>query len=538
MQKRKRILTTLAIMTFALSSTASAAQNPFSDVPENHWAYDAVAQLAKDGIIEGYGDATFQGGRSITRYEMAQMVAKAMAKKEVPAADKAELDKLAAEFGDELASLGVRVANLEKHSDNVKWSGGFAQKYMRDMHKGPTGDKADPYWEKEFWLNADAEVPGSGFTAHLAIDNKWGASKWNDEEAYDEEWIGGSTRSSGFRLDKIYVEGPLGKTGQTLKFGDFQPWVQNGFVNDANLKGVEFEHWGSKFATHVFGGRLDAKVWDMAMDAEVKDIDGFSEGWLADQASGVQSALKSALGISDGDAKKIWVKSAGQAQTYNNWTDKTRYVPTSKRSTVEAYRASGDYDYSSIDFDKNLGETEENVDNLGGDRRNISGNKQRMDYYGAVVDYTYSKKLDGSLGWYHFRSAAYDHDWLDIGAALVNYRIDHNWMLNGIYAHGNQHGHDNAWNLELRYRGNPGIPSDRPGLFGCYLAYRYLGPDALVKTNLSDGIGQGQKGWEVGMFYNLTANCQFSLKYGRGKSITNPVHSDRAKVYSCIAWSF
>ena len=118
MQKRKRILTTLAIMTCALSSTASAAQNPFSDVPENHWAYDAVAQLAKDGIIEGYGDATFQGGRSITRYEMAQMVAKAMAKKEVPAAD-----------------------------------------------------KADPYWEKEFWLNADAEVPGSGFTAHLAIDN-------------------------------------------------------------------------------------------------------------------------------------------------------------------------------------------------------------------------------------------------------------------------------------------------------------------------------------------------------------------------------
>ena len=120
----------------------------------------------------------------------------------------------------------------------------------------------------------------------------------------------------------------------------------------------------------------------------------------------------------------------------------------------------------------------------------------------------------------------------------MNYRIDHNWMLNGIYAHGNQHGHDNAWNLELRYRGNPGIPSDRPGLFGCYLAYRYLGPDALVKTNLSDGIGQGQKGWEVGMFYNLMANCQFSLKYGRGKSITNPVHSDRAKVYSCIAWSF
>ena len=66
------------------ASTTFAAANPFSDVPADHWAYDAVAQLAAEGVVEGYGDGTFVGGQEITRYEMAQMVAKAMAKGATP----------------------------------------------------------------------------------------------------------------------------------------------------------------------------------------------------------------------------------------------------------------------------------------------------------------------------------------------------------------------------------------------------------------------------------------------------------------------
>ena len=96
------------------ASTTFAAANPFSDVPRDSWAYDAVTKLAKEGVINGYGDGTFRGDTNITRYEMAQMVAKAMAKDGVSAADKATIDKLAAEFADELNNLGVRVDNLEK----------------------------------------------------------------------------------------------------------------------------------------------------------------------------------------------------------------------------------------------------------------------------------------------------------------------------------------------------------------------------------------------------------------------------------------
>ena len=126
--------TLVLAMAMALGVTASAyAANPFSDVPAGHWAYDSISKLAAAGVIEGYGDDTFRGDRLMTRYEMAQIVARAMAKG-------ANVDKLAAEFADELEKLNVRVAALEKKSDNVKITGEIRYHYK---HTKPNnnGDK-------------------------------------------------------------------------------------------------------------------------------------------------------------------------------------------------------------------------------------------------------------------------------------------------------------------------------------------------------------------------------------------------------------
>ena len=62
-----------------LGVTTAFAANPFSDVTPDSWAYQAVSQLAAAGIVNGYPDGTFKGQNDITRYEMAQMIAKAMA---------------------------------------------------------------------------------------------------------------------------------------------------------------------------------------------------------------------------------------------------------------------------------------------------------------------------------------------------------------------------------------------------------------------------------------------------------------------------
>src|SRR5574344_2634835 len=112
MQKSLVLAMALAM---GLSATALAA-NPFSDVPAGHWAYGSIAKLAAAGIVDGYGDGTYRGDRLMTRYEMAQIGARGMAKG-------ANVDRLASEFADELDSLGVRVAKLEKKSDNVRITG-------------------------------------------------------------------------------------------------------------------------------------------------------------------------------------------------------------------------------------------------------------------------------------------------------------------------------------------------------------------------------------------------------------------------------
>ncbi|MBO6210967.1 MAG: S-layer homology domain-containing protein [Schwartzia sp.] len=127
----KKFFVSVAAASLIAGSAASAfaAANPFEDVPADHWAYDAVAQLAADGVIEGYGDGTYRGDQEITRYEMAQMAARAMAKNP-SGTDKALVDKLAAEFADELGSLGVRVAALEKKVDNMKLRGIVRYRYI------------------------------------------------------------------------------------------------------------------------------------------------------------------------------------------------------------------------------------------------------------------------------------------------------------------------------------------------------------------------------------------------------------------------
>lgn len=121
MRLNKKALAILTGLTLSagLGSTAFAASaDSFTDVPKDHWAYQALDYLAKEGVIDGMGDSTFQGGRTMTRYEMASVVAKAMQKKDISFGDKAVLDKLSAEYAGELDTLNKKVdANTKAIKD-------------------------------------------------------------------------------------------------------------------------------------------------------------------------------------------------------------------------------------------------------------------------------------------------------------------------------------------------------------------------------------------------------------------------------------
>ncbi len=122
MKLSKKALALLVGLTVSVSGTAFAAEgaDSFSDVPQGHWAYDALDYLAKDGVIDGMGDGTFQGDRTMTRYEMASIVAKAMQKGGLGIGDQAVLDKLAAEYGDEIATLKKQTAQNTKDIKDLK----------------------------------------------------------------------------------------------------------------------------------------------------------------------------------------------------------------------------------------------------------------------------------------------------------------------------------------------------------------------------------------------------------------------------------
>ena len=211
-------------MAMALGVTASAyAANPFSDVPAGHWAYDSINKLAAAGVIEGYGDSTFGGDKLMTRYEMAQIVAKAMAKG-------ANVDKLAAEFADELDNLGVRVANLEKKADNVKVTGEVRYLY--------NNDKKDTYEQtlrSRLWVNGQ-------------INDDWSYTGMieNTQDLKD------NAGNEDTEFKRAYVEGKIG--GLAVTAGRYNAFFANGNIYDDLVDGVEASY-GDKVKVTGFAGK-------------------------------------------------------------------------------------------------------------------------------------------------------------------------------------------------------------------------------------------------------------------------------------------
>ena len=283
--KKTMVAALAAALTIGAASTTFAAANPFSDVPSDHWAYDAVTQLAADGVIEGYGDGTYRGDRNITRYEMAQMVAKAMAKGgNVPVSDKALIDRLAAEFADELNNLGVRVTKLERNADMVKWNGKLEYTYTSERLEKKDRENAD---NLVFRLEPSAEV-NNHWHVNARLDastsmkaDKSGPDETNDGVTLVRAWAQGDYDNFTVKLGKMELASVEGSyqapgsivldkefSGGEVSFGkDLKAKLQAGQTNleytfnsnarkdldskdAANYQGLELQYDKDKF---VFG---------------------------------------------------------------------------------------------------------------------------------------------------------------------------------------------------------------------------------------------------------------------------------------------
>ena len=237
MSKKTLISAITAALVVGAASTTFAAANPFSDVPADSWAYDAVTTLANDGVIDGFPDGTFQGQKTMTRYEMAQITARAMAKTDLQKADKALVDKLAAEFAEELDNLGVRVSDLEKKSDNVKFGGELRYRYYDIKHDSNTPDEKQNH--VLFRLEPKAFIGNSGWTANARLDYEMDLSD--------------DSNNDGVVVDRAYVEGPL--FGATVTAGRTPVFTAQGLLFDDRISGATVAFGSDVFKTSLAVGR-------------------------------------------------------------------------------------------------------------------------------------------------------------------------------------------------------------------------------------------------------------------------------------------
>ena len=238
----KKILALAAAAALTAGVSAYAA-NPFSDVTADDWAYQAVSDLSAQGVVEGYPDGTFKGERNMTRYELAQIVARLMAKEDqLNAEQQATLDKLAGEYADELANLGVRVSNLEKKVGNISWAGDAKMMYTNNAKK----DGTDTY-KGRIRLNVKGQVNDSTFVKGRIVTNMW------FKDAGDGD---GNTT-----MDRLFVNHNFGeKTSVVLGRQDLT--VFGGLEYDDAFDGAKLAYNDGKFDAYAAFGQLNAGKFD------------------------------------------------------------------------------------------------------------------------------------------------------------------------------------------------------------------------------------------------------------------------------------
>ena len=339
----KKILALAAVAALTAGVSAYAA-NPFSDVTADDWAYQAVSDLSAQGVVEGYPDGTFKGERNMTRYELAQIIARLMAKEDqLNAEQQATLDKLAGEYADELANLGVRVANLEKKVGNISWSGDARMQYQR------RGDKKD-YFNGRMRINVEGQV-----NDQVTVNGRFVTDadlKGNDADIEDGNTTMDRINAKWTPNDATYVT--IGRQGVALDVtGTF--WDEDGVFDgvaagwDNGKVGVEagygrFKSAGniaSAWGTETSGNDKVPEAWYGKLTGHIADAADVSAFYLKDgqKAEALNNASVSAWG-------------AGLSYGIGDFTVDGDYVKTKNTPAGDAALWTAGLTYGEVDTDK------------------------------------------------------------------------------------------------------------------------------------------------------------------------------------------
>ncbi len=256
MKKHLAVLAATAV----LGVTSAFAANPFSDVTPQDWAYQAVAQLASQGIVNGYPDGTFKGQNNITRYEMAQMVAKALVRQDrVDAEQNAIINRLANEFSAELNNLGVRVATLENKVGNFKFTGDARLRYTgtEERVEKTDGEKVSLANKSKFDYRGRVKFEATVNDNTKAVVRLMGSKEF------------GAAGNPKTAIDRVYVQHNFGKYA-TATVGRYDEFIGNGLVYDDAFEGGKVTFGKDKLNASVSYGYATTADYNLVL-GETKD---------------------------------------------------------------------------------------------------------------------------------------------------------------------------------------------------------------------------------------------------------------------------
>lgn len=269
---KSKVLASVAAL-MAVGATCAFAANPFVDVPTDSWAYKSVVELADAGIIQGVDGQYFQGERNITRYEAAEMVAKAMAHMDRATVEqRALINKLADEYADELNNLGVRVSNLENKVGNIKFTGDARLRYRyQNAVEGHKGKENDNSWDYRIRLRGKAQI-NDRMTATLGLST--------DSQSFGDNGAASDTNIFADDIKVDYNTKSFGLSlGRTDKYKIGGPRAY-GYIYGDVFDRAEMQFRGDKFAVTAGYGKF--KMEDMSGTFDKDDnaiMDGVKTGY-------------------------------------------------------------------------------------------------------------------------------------------------------------------------------------------------------------------------------------------------------------------
>ena len=339
----KKILALAAVAALTAGVSAYAA-NPFSDVTPDDWAFQAVSDLSVQGVVEGYPDGSFKGERNMTRYELAQIIARLMAKEDqLNAEQQATLDKLAGEYADELANLGVRVANLEKKVGNISWSGDARMQYQHALNADGKAKDAD-VWSGRMRINVEGQVNDQVTVNGRFVnemDFKEGDSSSTSMDRINAKWtpndatyvtigrqgvaldVTGTFWDEDAVFDGVAAGWDNGKVGVEAGYGRFKS-AEN-----------EADGWSTQDKTEAWYGKLTGHIADAA------DVSAF---YLKN------TQKQDVAGDAEGKTASAW--GAGLSYGIGDFTVDGDYVKTKNTPAGDAALWTAGLTYGEVDTDK------------------------------------------------------------------------------------------------------------------------------------------------------------------------------------------